>query len=82
MANKQVQRIRLRCEGSPVKFDGTVTSSSPDGKHIMVLFDGTSELRSLHAYGDHKMTSDMKDPHGNATEDVRMMASGLWWEVL
>lgn len=78
---KKVQRIKLRCEGSPVKLDGTVTECSPDGKRIKVMWDGPQGDTVLYAYGQ-KMVSHMKDTDGKPTEDVRLMATGLWWEVL
>lgn len=82
MANKESkQRIKLRCEESPVKMDGTMIASTPDGKKIRVRFDGPQEDLNLYAYG-LKMTSHMKDKDGQPTDDTRLMASGLWWEVL
>lgn len=76
------QRIKLRCEGSPVKFDGTVIESTPDGKRIRIKFDGPLEDAVLYAYGDHKMVSDMRDTKGNPTTEVREMSKCLWWDVL
>lgn len=82
MPKESKQRIKLRCEGSPVKMDGTVIECSKDGKRIKVRFDGPQEDTVLLAYGDHKMVSNMTDHSGQDTEDVRLMAKGLWWEVL
>lgn len=76
------QRIKLRCEGSPVKLDGIVTECSPDTKKIKVRFDGPLPDKVLYAYGEHKMVSDMTGADGEPVEDVKLMAKGLWWEVL
>lgn len=80
--SKKVQRIKLRCEGSAVKLDGTVTECSPDNKRIKVVFDGPHEDTVLYSYGDLKMVSNMSDREAKPTEDTRLMAKGLWWEVL
>lgn len=80
--NKKEQRIKLRCEGSPVKWDGTIISTTPDSKRIEVRFDGPMEDTVLVAYGDRKMFSDAFDRDGKPTEDPKLMATGRWWEVL
>lgn len=81
MAKESKQRIKLRCEGSPVKMDGTVIETTPDGKRIKVRFDGPQDDLVLYAYGQ-KMVSNMTGTDGQPVEDVRLMAKGLWWEVL
>lgn len=82
MSDKKVQRIKLRCEGSPVKFDGTVTESTPDGKRITVQFDGPLADKVFHAIGDARMASDMVDRDGKPVTDWRMAAKSTVWEVL
>lgn len=78
------QRIKLRCEGSPVKMDGTVIECSADGKRIKVRFDGPQDDTVLYAYGDHKLVSNMTGGVGGLepVEDPRLMIKGLWWEVI
>lgn len=82
MAKDRAQRIKLRCEGSPVKFDATIIESTPDGKRIVVAFDGPMEDATLYAYGDHKMVSDMIAKDGTAVDDPRLAFKCRWWEVL
>ena len=81
MKKKTVQRIKLRCEGSPVKFDGSIIAASPDGKRIRVEFDGPLEDVELVSIGA-KMASNMTDREGKPTDDFRMATSCQVWEVL
>lgn len=82
MAAQKTQRIKLRIEGSPVKFDGTILKSSVDGKRITVEFDGPLPTTELFAYSDMRMVSNMKTVEGQETTDTKLMAHGQWWEVL
>ncbi len=81
MAKKE-QRIKLRIEGSPVKYDGSIIESTPDGKRIKVRFDGPLDDVVLHAYGEHKLVSDMRDSGGAPVTDVKLSASCQWWVVV
>ena len=81
LATKREQRIKLRIEGSPVKYDGTVTETSPDGKCIKVVFDGPREDAVMYAWAG-KMMSDMKDRNGDPTTNFQDVAKALYWEVL
>jgi len=79
---KTVQRIKLRAEGSPVKWDATITAATADGKEIRVRFDGPMADTTLYAIGDRRMASDMKDRSGAPVEDWRAAASSMLWEVI
>lgn len=79
---KKEQRIKLRCEGSPVKWDGTVTESTPDGKQITVQFDGPlGDVKFLSA-GGNMLVSDATDAEGKPVEDFRMAVNAKYWHVL
>jgi len=80
--NKREQRIKLRIKGSPVKFDGTIMESSPDGKRIKVRFDGPLDDTVLVAYGDTALISDGVGRDGKPTLEIRDMVSMREWEVL
>lgn len=82
MADTKVQRIRLRCEGSPVKFDATIIATSRDGKEIKVQFDAPMEDTIMVSIGDKRMASDMLDRDGATTHDWRFAVKSLVWEVL
>lgn len=82
MAKEREQRIKLRVEGSPVKFDATIMECTPDAKKIIVRFDGPMEDATLYAFGDHKMISDMKGSDGQPVDEPRMAAKARYWEVL
>lgn len=83
MATKRnEQRIRLRAEGSPVKWDATVTETSADSKVITVRFDGPMGDVKLVAVDKHHMASNMFDRDGRPTEDYRMATQARLWEVL
>jgi len=82
MATKKEQRIRMKVEGSPVKWDGTITETSPDARKITVMFDGPMGEVKLTAFGDKKMISDALDANGQPTDDPRLALSCRWWEVL
>jgi len=82
MADDKVQRIKLRCEGSPVKYDATILESSRDGKRIKVRFDGPMEDTVMVSISDRKLASDMKDMQGRETDVWPLACSSLVWEVL
>lgn len=78
-----VQRIKLRCEGSPVKFDATILKSSPDGRRITVRFDGPLDDLDLTALGGGtKLASNMEGRDGQPVEDWALATRSLLWEVL
>lgn len=79
---KHLQRIKLRIEGSPVKWDGTVLESSPDGKQITVEFDGPLETKVLYSGGGSLMFSDMYGMDGEPVTEYRLAVKSLVWEVL
>lgn len=79
---EKFQRIKLRCVGSPVKWDATILTSDPRGKRIKVRFDGPLDDLILVAYGDKKMVSNGTDKDGKYTETPREMNHFDEWEVL
>jgi len=80
---KKVQRIKLRCEGSPVRFDATVIASTPDGARIKVEFDGPLDSLELYSVmGGSRMAANMRDRDGAPTDEYMLAASCQLWEVL
>lgn len=82
MSDKKVQRIKLRCEGSPVKFEGTVLQSTPDGKRITVRFDGPLDDLELFSIGDFRLASNMIGSDGKPVTDWLQATKSSVWEVL
>jgi hypothetical protein len=82
MADTKVQRIKLRCEGSPVKYDGTILAADPVTGEIKVQFDAPVDDKILVPISDRHLASDMEDKDGNPTTDWRMAVQSLVWEVL
>lgn len=82
MAKQTVQRIKLRCDGSPVKLDATIVKSSPDAKVITVQFDGPMEDVTLYAYGATTMASHLVGKDGVPTTEFRLAVSSRLWHVL
>jgi hypothetical protein len=48
---RKVQKIKLRLQGNPVKFDAVVTAMAGDGSWMDVEFDGPIENMRLYKYG-------------------------------
>lgn len=69
---KPVQRIKLKIEGSPVMYTGTVMESAPDGKRIKVRFDGPLDDVVLYAFNGLLLDKDPDEVHPSETKELRM----------
>lgn len=82
MAAKKIQRIKMRVQGTALKFEGEVIEVSPDAKKFKVRFDGQYPDTEFYQYSDKNLVLDKpRVPRpGNFSGDVP--ADAKFWEVL
>lgn len=78
----RAQHIKVRMEGSPVKWDGVITEATPDGKRIKVLLNGPMGEIEMVPAGNHRLASHCIGRDGKPVDDWRAAVSSRLWEVL